>query len=77
MSSKRNLCEEERIIEHCLQNKDRELTQHRHELQRLRQTITEVIGFSTHAMMSTRDTFSQMSSDLHPDDTRQLMQKLK
>jgi hypothetical protein len=26
-----------------IQNKDRELTQHRHELQRIRQTITEVI----------------------------------
>ncbi|CAF3242342.1 unnamed protein product, partial [Rotaria sp. Silwood2] len=41
------------------QNKNRELTQHRTELQRVRQAITDI------------------SSDLHPDDTRQLIQKLK
>ncbi|CAF3077809.1 unnamed protein product [Rotaria sp. Silwood2] len=40
------------------QNKNRELTQHRTELQRVRQAITDI------------------SSDLHPDDTRQLIQKL-
>ncbi|CAF3482671.1 unnamed protein product [Rotaria sp. Silwood1] len=40
------------------QNKNRELTQHRTELQRVRQAITEI------------------SSELHPDDTRQLIQKL-
>ncbi|CAF4071632.1 unnamed protein product, partial [Rotaria sordida] len=40
------------------QNKNRELTQHRTELQRIRQAITEI------------------SSELHPDDTRQLIQKL-
>ncbi|CAF1420132.1 unnamed protein product, partial [Rotaria sordida] len=40
------------------QSKDRKLTQHRHELQRLRQTITEI------------------SPELHPDDINQLMQKL-
>ncbi|CAF4175035.1 unnamed protein product, partial [Rotaria sordida] len=39
-------------------NKNRELTQHRTELQRIRQAITEI------------------SSELHPDDTRQLIQKL-
>jgi hypothetical protein len=30
-------------MNNLIQNKDRELTQHRHELQRVRQTITEVI----------------------------------
>jgi hypothetical protein len=32
-------------MNNLIQHKDRELTQHRHELQRLRQTITEVIRF--------------------------------
>ncbi len=33
----------EKKMNNLIQNKDRELTQHRHELQRVRQTITEVI----------------------------------
>ncbi|CAF4309069.1 unnamed protein product, partial [Rotaria magnacalcarata] len=40
-------------------NKDHELTQHRHELQRIRKTVTEI------------------SPSLHPDDSNQLMQKLR
>jgi hypothetical protein len=35
----------EKEMSNLIQNKDRELTQHRHELQRVRQAITEVILF--------------------------------
>ncbi|CAF0831025.1 unnamed protein product, partial [Didymodactylos carnosus] len=47
----------DRIIQLC-QEKDHELSQHRHELQRVRQLVID------------------MSTELHPDDSRQLMQKL-
>ncbi|CAF0817762.1 unnamed protein product [Didymodactylos carnosus] len=47
----------DRII-HLCQEKDRELSQRRHELQRIRQLVID------------------MSTELHPDDNRQLMQKL-
>ena len=60
-----------------LQNKDRELTQHRHELQRVRQALTEVILLIQFKVLFLIKIYVQITHELHPDDTRQLMQKLK